>query len=31
MILGHKVFGLQGGTGEDADQAEEVNNSELVD
>jgi hypothetical protein len=31
MILGHKVFALQGGTGEDADQAEEVNNSELVD
>jgi hypothetical protein len=33
MILGHKVSGLQGyrGTAEDADQAEEVNNSDVVD
>jgi len=31
LQCGHKVFRLQGGTGGDADQTEEVNNSELVD
>jgi|SRR5947207_1629290 len=31
LILGHQVSGFQGGTGEDADRAKEVNNTELVD